>query len=106
MLFINIFWIKRNRLKGGCFHATLAVACGCLQLSIYQVTSSDTILIDFFTGGKGRLVEISLFWNFFICCQIWIIRCIANLNALTRLQLYIFWQLDGKLAAIHCYTRV
>ena len=63
MLFINIFWIKRNRLKGGCFHAALAIACGCFQLSIYQVTGSDTILIDFFTGGKGRLIEIGLFWN-------------------------------------------
>ena len=106
MLFINIFWIKRNRLKGGCFHAALAIACGCFQLSIYQVTGSDTILIDFFTGGKGRLVEIGFVRNFFISCQIWIICCIANLNALTRLQLHSIWQLDGKLAAIHRYTTV
>ena len=98
-MFINIFWIKRNRLKGGCFHTTEAIACGCLQLSIYQVTGSDTILIDFFTGGKCNLVEISLFRNC-VCCSRKI-RCITNLNALTRCKLDSIAKLHGELAAVN-----
>ena len=99
MLFINIFWIKRNRLKGGCFHAALAIACGCFQLSIYQVTGSDTILIDFFTGGKGRLIEISLFRNCIRCSRK--IRCIMNQNALIRSQLDSILEIYGKFAAVN-----